>query len=499
MGLKIYNTLTKNKEDFKPLKEGEVSIYVCGPTVYDFLHVGNFRGPVVFNMIRNWLEAKGLAVKYVSNFTDIDDRILQRSLKENVDSLVISERYIAEYKTDFKNLGLRPQDANPKVTEHLPAIVEMTERLIANGKAYEVDGEVLYAVRSFPDYGKLSKRDIEDVRTGTRVEPGEKKRDVLDFALWKPAKQNEPSWPSPWGAGRPGWHIECSAMVKAIFGDSIDIHGGGMDLIFPHHENEVAQSEGASGKPFVKHWIHWNMINFGDRKMSKSLGNIKTARDFLKEFNAEIYKFMILSVHYRSVSDFSDQGIERAVSGLARAYSAMAQAERVQQFFSASTGGTASASANVSPVGGKVAPALAEAIASSSTKLANALDDDFNTPEAFAEIFNVIRAYNATVKLGKPNAEALVNANVFLAWVRETGKLFSLYQEPAVQFLSTLDEMLLKQKGLERVAIEEKVQQRWAAKQAKDFATSDRLRDELTGLGISISDTADGTRWEVTK
>lgn len=496
--LKIYNTLTKNKEDFKPLKDGEVSIYVCGPTVYDFLHVGNFRGPVVFNMIRNWLETKGFKVKYVSNFTDIDDRILQRSLKENVDSLVISERYIAEYKTDFKNLGLRPQDANPKVTEHLPAIVEITEKLIANGKAYEVEGEVLYSVRSFPEYGKLSKRDIEDVRTGTRVEPGEKKRDVLDFALWKPAKPGEQSWPSPWGAGRPGWHIECSAMVKAIFGDSIDIHGGGMDLIFPHHENEVAQSEGASGKPFVKHWIHWNMINFGDRKMSKSLGNIKTARDFLKEFNAEIYKFMILSVHYRSVSDFSDQGIERAVSGLARAYSAMAQAERVQQFFAGSAASSAAGGA-APQAGGKVAPGLAEAMTISSQKFAVALDDDFNTPEAFAEVFNVIRAYNATVKLGKPNAEGLANANAFLGWIRGTGKLFSLYQEPATQFLSTLDEMLLKQKGLERSLIDEKVRQRWAAKQSKDFATSDKLRDELSGLGISISDTAEGTRWEVTK
>jgi cysteinyl-tRNA synthetase len=284
-------------------------------------------------------------------------------------------------------------------------------------------------------------------------------------------------------------------MVKAIFGDSIDIHGGGMDLIFPHHENEVAQSEGASGKPFVKHWIHWNMINFGDRKMSKSLGNIKTARDFLKEFNAEIYKFMILSVHYRSVSDFSDQGIERAVSGLARAYSAMAQAERVQQLFvdsAAVAGGSA-------PLAGKVAPGLTEAMTTGSAKLAVALDDDFNTPEAFAEVFNVVRAFNATVKLGKPNADALSNANAFLGWIRETGKLFSLYQEPAVKFLSTLDEMLLKQKGLERATIEEKVQSRWAAKQAKDFATSDKLRDELAGLGISISDTADGTRWEVTK
>lgn len=485
MGLQIYNTLVKDKVEFKPLKEGEVSIYVCGPTVYDFLHVGNFRGPVFFNLVRNWLEKKGFKVKYVSNFTDIDDKILNRSLKENVDSLVISERYIGEYKTDFQNLGLRAHDLNPKVTEHLGDIEEMIAKLIENGKAYEVDGEVLYAVRSFSDYGKLSRRDIDDMRTGTRVEPGEKKRDVLDFALWKPAKPGEQSWPSRWGAGRPGWHIECSAMVKAIFGDTIDIHGGGMDLIFPHHENEVAQSEGATGKPFVRHWMHWNMINFGDRKMSKSVGNVRTAREFLKQYNAEIYKFMILSVHYRSISDFSDQGIERAIAGLARAYSAMARAERLL--------------AGAVLEGGKVAPALSDTMAKGLEKLGLALDDDFNTPEAFAEVFNVIRAYNATVKLGKPNADAFANAKAFLAWMRETGALFSLYQQPAVQFLTTLDDMLLEQKGLKRPEIEQRVQARWAAKQAKDFATSDKLRDELAALGISISDTAEGTRWEVTK
>lgn len=485
MGLQIYNTLVKDKVEFKPLKEGEVSIYVCGPTVYDFLHVGNFRGPVFFNLVRNWLEKKGFKVKYVSNFTDIDDKILNRSLKENVDSLVISERYIGEYKTDFQNLGLRAHDLNPKVTEHLGDIEEMIAKLIENGKAYEVDGEVLYAVRSFSDYGKLSRRDIDDMRTGTRVEPGEKKRDVLDFALWKPAKPGEQSWPSRWGAGRPGWHIECSAMVKAIFGDTIDIHGGGMDLIFPHHENEVAQSEGATGKPFVRHWMHWNMINFGDRKMSKSVGNVRTAREFLKQYNAEIYKFMILSVHYRSISDFSDQGIERAIAGLARAYSAMAHAERLL--------------AGAVLEGGKVAPALSDTMAKGLEKLGLALDDDFNTPEAFAEVFNVIRAYNATVKLGKPNADAFANAKAFLAWMRETGVLFSLYQQPAVQFLTTLDDMLLEQKGLKRPEIEQRVQARWAAKQAKDFATSDKLRDELAALGISISDTAEGTRWEVTK
>lgn len=490
--LKIYNTISKEKEEFKPLKAGEVSIYVCGPTVYDFLHVGNFRGPVFFNTVRNWLESKGLKVKYVSNFTDIDDKILQRSLKENVDSLVISERYIAEYKTDFNNLGLRPHDANPKVTENLPAINDMIQKLIDNGKAYVVDGEVLYSVRSFDGYGKLSKRDIEDMRTGTRIQPGEKKRDVLDFALWKPGKPGEKTWPSPWGAGHPGWAIECSAMVKAIFGDSIDIHGGGMDLVFPHHENEIAQSEGASGKPFVKYWIHWNMINLGGIKMSKSVGNIHSAREFLSEYNSEIYKYMILSVHYRSLSDFSDAGIERAISGLARMYSAMAHASRT-------TSGASASGAGASSGGGRVWPALSDVMKNASTRFTHALDDDFNTPEAFAEMFTVVRAYNSGIKPGQPNPDAIASADAFSNWMNEHGKVFSLLQQAPEKFLTTLDDMLLKKKGLERKSIDAKVAERWAARVAKDFASSDQLRDELLGLGIALSDSAEGTRWEVSK
>ncbi len=486
MSLKLYNTLTKNKETFQPIKAGEVSIYVCGPTVYDFLHVGNFRGPVVFGMMRSWFEFRGFKVKYVSNFTDIDDKIITRSLKENVDSLVLSERFIEEYRTDYKTLGLRQHDLNPKVTEHLTDIIAVTEKLIANGNAYVVDGEVFYSVRSFPEYGKLSKRDIDDLQSGARVEPGEKKRDPLDFSLWKPAKPGEPSWSSPWGQGRPGWHIECSAMVKAIFGESVDIHGGGMDLIFPHHENEIAQSEGATGQPFAKYWVHWNMLNFGDRKMSKSLGNVMTAREFLTEYNAEIYKFMILSVHYRSISDFSEQGIERAVAGLARVYSAMAHTERVLEQVG-----------NVSQ--GKLAPALLQAMTAGREKIHQAMDDDFNTPEVFAEIFNVIRAYNATIRPGKPTADGVVNAQSTVDWLREQGKFLALFQEPAQAFLLLLDDMLLRQKGLSRAEIDAKVAERWAARVAKDFAASDRLRDELNTLGVSISDTGEGTRWEVTK
>jgi cysteinyl-tRNA synthetase len=486
MEQRIYNTLTKQKEKFVPLKAGEVSIYVCGPTVYDFLHVGNFRGPVVFNMIRNWFEASGFKVTYVSNFTDIDDRIIDRALKEKVDSLVISERYIDEYRRDYATLGLRPQSANPKVTEHLAGIISMIEKLIERGKAYVAeDGEVLYAVRSFEGYGKLSKRDIDDLRSGSRIQPGEKKRDPLDFALWKPAKPGEPSWPSPWGAGRPGWHIECSAMVAALFGEQIDIHGGGMDLIFPHHENEVAQSEGSFGKDFVKYWVHWNMINFGDKKMSKSIGNVRTAREFLSSYEAEIYKWMILSVHYRSVSDFSEDGIERAVAGLARVYSALAAVDRVI------AGGSGLLASSKAP--------MESVIHAADEKARAAMSDDFNTPEVFAELFNVVRAFNASLKPGKVTPDGLENAMKVRQFFQVWGELLSLFEQPAEAFLRKLDDMLLKQKGIERSAIDAKVAERRAFRDAKNWAESDRLRDELVQMGIALQDTAEGSRWEVAK
>jgi cysteinyl-tRNA synthetase len=283
--LKIYNTLTKQKEAFKPLNPPAVNIYVCGPTVYDFLHIGNFRGPVFFNLVRNYLELIGYKVKFALNFTDVDDKIIKKANELKIGSSEVSEKYIAEYKKDFQLLGLRAHDYNPKVTDSMDAIQSMVNKLIENNTAYVQDGDVLYSIEKFKEYGKLSGRNTEELIAGARVEIDEKKKNPLDFALWKAAKPGEPSWASPWGQGRPGWHIECSAMIEKIFGEQIDIHGGGSDLIFPHHENEIAQTEGCTHKPFVKYWIHWQMLNFSGQKMSKSLGNIISLRDFFEKFH----------------------------------------------------------------------------------------------------------------------------------------------------------------------------------------------------------------------
>ncbi|HEY1080579.1 MAG TPA: cysteine--tRNA ligase, partial [Bdellovibrio sp.] len=464
---------------------GEVKIYVCGPTVYNFLHVGNFRGVVFFNLVRNWLEESGYKVQYALNFTDVDDKIIAKANEIGKSASEVSELYIAEYKKDFAALGLRPHDFNPKVTEHMDGIRAVIGKLIENKVAYEVAGDVNYSVGAFEGYGKLSGRKIEDQQAGSRISVDAKKQSAEDFALWKSAKPGEVSWPSPWGPGRPGWHIECSAMIKDIFGDQIDIHGGGMDLIFPHHENEIAQSEGCTHKQFVQYWMHWNMINFGAQKMSKSLGNIVSLREFLGVNPAEVYKWMMLSVHYRSVSDFSDDSIARAVTGLARIYSALAVAETYL------TSDAASAA---------VDPGFAKITAEAWDKVKNALNDDFGTPEVFAALFEVTRQFNNQVRRGlKSNPAILGKAAAYVQFVHRVGKLLSLFQQPAQAFLFDLDTRLLAQMKLERSTVDALIAERTEARAAKDFAKSDELRKKLTDLGISVSDTPDGSFWEVTK
>lgn len=487
MGLQIYNTSTQKKEPFVPLKEGEVKMYVCGPTVYGLLHVGNFRGPVFFNLVRNWLERQGYKVEYAYNFTDVDDKIIHRANEEGVEPTEISERYIAEFKKDFNALKLRPHTYNPKVTETMGPILELVQDLISREKAYVVDGEVLYSVRSFSGYGKLSNKNIDDLQAGARVEVDRKKRDPMDFALWKPAKPGEPKWASPWSEGRPGWHIECSAMIRSIFGDTIDIHGGGSDLVFPHHENEIAQSEGASGKPFVKFWMHNNMLTFGEKKMSKSLGNIMTAHEFLENYNGEILKFLLLQAHYRSLSEFSDKTIHLAIAALARVYSALHLADK-----------TIAAGEGVAD--GNVTKSFAAALAEADQAVTDALNDDFNTSEAFAAIFNVIRAFNGQIRPGqKVTPEVLATAKAFKEWVLDKGSLMALFQESPSEYLRLLDDMLLEQKGLERAKIDALVRARTEVRVAKDFKRSDELRDELLQMGIALQDTPQGTLWEVAK
>ncbi|MGZ3747955.1 MAG: cysteine--tRNA ligase [Pseudobdellovibrionaceae bacterium] len=485
--LRIHNTESRKLENFEPLEKGKVKIYVCGPTVYNFLHVGNFRGVVFFNLVRNWLENLGYQVEYALNFTDVDDKIIESANKLGVKAEELAEQYIAEYKKDFTLLGLRPHDHNPKVTESMDEIRSIVGQLIENKKAYVADGDVLYSIESFPSYGKLSGRQVEDLKAGARIEIDEKKKSPLDFALWKGAKPGEPAWPSPWGPGRPGWHIECSAMIEKIFGDQIDIHGGGADLIFPHHENEIAQSEGCSGKHFVKYWMHWNMLNFGNQKMSKSLGNFVTMREFLQKYNSEIYKWMILSVHYRSPSDFSDEAVDRAVSNLARIYSALAAAESL----------LAGQSAGQS-VAGDVG--FEKLTAEAWEKVTAALNDDFGTPNVMAALFEVVRSFNTQVKRGmKANAAVLGKAQSFVTFVRKLGRLMAMFEEPASEFLLKLDNMLLERMKLQRAEVEQLVAERAQARANKDFAKSDEYRKKLTDLGISVSDTPEGSFWEVTK
>ncbi len=486
MSLHIYNTLSRKKEEFKPLTEGAVNMYCCGPTVYDYLHVGNFRGAVFYNLVRNWLEKSGYKVQYAYNFTDVDDKILNRAKDENVSPREVAERYIEEFKKDYSALELKAHDLNPKVTESMAAIIKTIETLIEKGHAYEVDGEVLYSIESFKEYGKLSGRKVDDLLSGVRIEVNEHKKNPLDFALWKPAKEGEESWDSPWGPGRPGWHIECTSMIQKHFGDQIDIHGGGLDLAFPHHENELAQAEGCSGLQYVKYWMHNNMFTFGGTKMSKSLGNVRTMRSFLEKFHGEIFKYLTLSVHYRSEADFTDQTIHQAIKGLAKFYSAIALADSYLE----------QTSVEDLDLNGKFKHTIDEA----QDRIDEALNDDFNTPEVFARFFEIIRQFNTQIRPGmKLKSEQLAVCYLFKTFITSNGELLSLFQKPAKEFLLSLDNLLLKQMELDRKEVDELVEKRWVAKQSKDYEAADMLRAKLTEMGIAVQDTPQGSQWEVAK
>ncbi len=490
--MKVYNSLSQKKEDFVPLVPGQVKMYCCGPTVYDLLHVGNFRGAIFYNFVRNWLESKNLKVTYVYNYTDVDDKIIHRAQTEGVTSESVAEKYMAEFKKDFASLELKPHSFNPTVTEHMNDIITFISDLIAKEKAYVVNGEVLYSISAFENYGCLSHRKPEDMKAGSRIEVNTQKKDPLDFALWKPMKPGEPAWDSPWGPGRPGWHIECSAMAKALLGEQIDIHGGGMDLIFPHHENEIAQSEGASGKQFVKYWMHNNMLEFGGAKMSKSLGNVKSGRDFMTEYHPEILKYMLLSVHYRSISDFSEEGIQTSLHGLARIYSSLALAQRLLKEH------------GVEAYGEKGINSLklnSDYGAKAWLEITESFDDDFNTPKAFGTLFELIRAFNTKYKLGiKLNADQVIDVSSFIHFVTvKFGNLMSLFQKNPIVFLTELDDMLLKKKNLKREDINALVAKRAKARADKNFALSDEIRAQLTQMEILVSDTTQGSVWEVLK
>ncbi|MBT2968726.1 MAG: cysteine--tRNA ligase [gamma proteobacterium symbiont of Ctena orbiculata] len=458
--LKLYNDLSNRKETFQPLEAGKVRMYVCGMTVYDLCHLGHARVMVVFDVVYRYLRASGYEVNYIRNITDIDDKIINRANEKGVHFADLTKEFIQAMHQDADALGvLRPSD-EPKATEHMDEILAMITRLIDKGHAYAVEnGDVYYDVRSFSDYGKLSGKSIEDLRAGARVEPGDVKRDPLDFALWKGAKPDEPAWDSPWGRGRPGWHIECSAMSTKALGDSFDIHGGGADLTFPHHENEIAQSEGATGHPFVKYWMHNGFVRINDEKMSKSLGNFFTVREILEHYRAEEVRYFILTSHYRSPLNYDTEHLDNARAALTRFYTAL-----------------------------RGLPESATAVDESYVnRFRDAMDDDFNTPEALAVLFDLAREINRLKETDSKAAASLA------AQLRELGGMLGILQDDAENYLrgtAPADE-----DGLNDEAIEAMIQARIDARTEKNWGEADRIRDDLQAAGIILEDGPQGTSW----
>jgi cysteinyl-tRNA synthetase len=454
--LTLYNTLTRRKEAFKPLVPGQVRMYVCGMTVYDYCHLGHARVMVVFDVAVRWLRATGLDVTYVRNITDIDDKIIKRAAENGEPIEDLTERFIGAMHEDSAALGIVPPDHEPRATQYVAQMLEIIAVLEQKGLAYKApDGDVNYSVRDFPGYGKLSGKSLEDLRAGERVDVGQAKRDPLDFVLWKHSKPGEPQWPSAWGAGRPGWHIECSAMSSSLLGKHFDIHGGGQDLQFPHHENEIAQSEGANGTTFVNYWMHNGFVRVDDEKMSKSLGNFFTVREVLAKYDAEVVRYFIVRAHYRSPLSYSDQHLDDARSALSRLYTAL-----------------------------KGVPAEAGAVDwnhPAAARFKAAMDDDFNTPEAVAVLFDLANELNKT------------RAPATAALLKSLAATLGLLQREPDTFLKAGPVQAPGAWTPEK--IEAAIAARIAAKQAKNYAESDRVRDELKAAGIVLEDSAKGTTW----
>jgi cysteine--tRNA ligase len=461
--MKILNTLTRRKEEFVPINEGKVGIYVCGPTVYDYIHIGNARPMIVFDTLRRYLEYKGYDVNYVSNFTDVDDKIIKRANEEGVDASVISERYIAEVKKDMAALNVREATTHPKATEEIPDMIEMVKTLIEKEYAYEVNGTVYFRTRKFKDYGKLSKKNIDDLRSGNRdllVSGVDEKEDPLDFVLWKPKKEGEPSWPSPWGDGRPGWHLECSVMSKKYIGDVIDIHAGGEDLVFPHHENEIAQSEAANGTEFARYWMHNGFLKINNEKMSKSLGNFFTVREIAEKYPLQVIRFFMLSAHYRSPLNFSADLVEASKNGLERILTAV---DRLK---------------SISGTEGEVDKAVADEMDAFVKKYEAAMDDDLNTADAISVIFELVKYANVNV------TEESTNATV------------ELVLNTVTKLCDILGIITEKKKEILDSDIEALIEERQAARKAKNFARADEIRDQLSDMGIILEDTREGVKWK---
>ncbi|NUK31887.1 cysteine--tRNA ligase [Parageobacillus sp. VR-IP] len=461
--IRLYNTLTRKKETFEPLEPNKVKMYVCGPTVYNYIHIGNARAAIVFDTIRRYLEFRGYEVTYVSNFTDVDDKLIKAARELGEDVPTIAERFIQAYFEDITALGCKKADVHPRVTENIDVIIAFIQALIDKGYAYEVDGDVYYRTRKFAEYGKLSHQSIDELRAGARIEIGEKKDDPLDFALWKAAKEGEICWDSPWGKGRPGWHIECSAMARKYLGDTIDIHAGGQDLTFPHHENEIAQSEALTGKPFAKYWLHNGYLNINNEKMSKSLGNFVLVHDIIQQIDPQVLRFFMLSVHYRHPINYSDELLESAKKGLERLKTSYFNLKHRLQ-----------SSTNLTDDDEQ----WLERIYEQHEAFIREMDDDFNTANGIAVLFEL--AKQANLYLHEKNT----SERVIHAFLREFEQLLG------VLGITLQEEELLDEE------IEELIKKRNEARKNRNFALADQIRDQLKAKNIILEDTPQGTRWK---
>ncbi|WP_085520822.1 cysteine--tRNA ligase [Tuberibacillus sp. Marseille-P3662] len=466
MALSVYNTLTRQKETFHPIEEGKVKMYVCGPTVYNYIHVGNARTAVAFDTVRRYLEYRGYDVTYVSNFTDVDDKLIKAANEQNEDVLDIADRFIRAYKEDVGALNVQEADINPRATETIKEMIDLIQNLIDDGFAYESAGDVYFRTKQFDHYGQLSQQSVDELKVGARIGVGEQKEDPLDFTLWKAAKPDEVSWDSPWGHGRPGWHVECSAMVNKYLGETIDIHAGGQDLIFPHHENEIAQSEAANHETMANYWIHNGYLNIDNEKMSKSLGNVKLVHDMVQEYNPNVIRFFINTVHYRNPINFSDELLkyaEQSYDRLKTTYNNLLH--RLDK------------SANL--LEAEKVEKGEQAIQRLRAEFIQAMDDDFNTANAITVMFEAVKEANKQLE-DKNSSVTLLKAYITL--LDEFSSVLGIYLKE--------DDALLDEH------IEQKIQQREAARKHKDFSTADRIRDELKDQGIVLEDTPQGVRWK---
>jgi cysteinyl-tRNA synthetase len=487
MPIQTYNTLSRKKEPLVPLTKNHINLYVCGITSYDYCHIGHARSALAFDMIVRYLRYRGYTVTYVRNFTDIDDKIINRAAEQGVSASSLAQRFIDEFYVDMDKLGVDRPTLEPRATEHIQEMIDLIGELIAKGLAYQSGTDVYYAVTGFPEYGKLSGRNLSDMQAGARIAINENKTNPMDFVLWKGSKPGEPTWESPWGPGRPGWHIECSAMSRKYLGDSFDIHGGGQDLVFPHHENEVAQSEGCCGKPLANTWIHHGFVTIRDEKMSKSLGNFLTIRDVLAQYHPEVLRFFIFSTHYRNPLDFSEAAMIDATAGLDRLYECMAAIDDLQ---------TAEI-AKDTPVAASAKDS--QKLATIEERFQKVMDDDFNTAQALAILFDAVKVINKICQHlpARPSQTDLDLIRSSGAVIKKLAGIMGLLKEDAGSYLRQKQSALLEDLEISEADIVQLIQERKDARAAKDWARGDTIRDHLLANGIELKDGAEGTSWKI--